>query len=65
MSTVDISKLKMEDFRKELKPMVTQLEAVRSGNNNMKPVEISFEEFVKGKFGISLDTLYEKLGINA
>ena len=42
MSTVDISKLKMEDFRKELKPMVTQLEAVRSGNKG-KAIEVSLE----------------------
>ena len=63
MAEIDISKMKAEDFKKDLKPMVTQLEAVRSGNNNMKPVEISFEEFVKGKYGISQDAFYEKLGM--
>ena len=63
MSTVDISKLKMEDFRKELKPMVTQLEAVRSGNKG-KAIEVSLEELVQGKYGISQDAFYEKLGIN-
>ena len=63
MSTVDISKLKMEDFRKELKPIVTSLEAVRSGNKG-KAIEVSLEEFVQGKYGISQDAFYEKLGIN-
>ena len=64
MAEIDISKMKAEDFKKDLMPMVVQLEAVRNGNNNKKPVEISFEELVKGKYGITLDTLYEKIGIN-
>ena len=64
MAEIDISKMKAEDFKNDLMPMVVQLEAVRSGNNNKKPVEISFEELVKGKYGITLDTLYEKIGIN-
>lgn len=64
MAEIDISKMKAEDFKNDLMPMVVQLEAVRNGNNNKKPVEISFEELVKGKYGITLDTLYEKIGIN-
>ena len=61
---IDISNFKAQDFSKELKGMVMGLESVRSGNNNQKPTDISFEELVKGKWGISQDALFEKLGIN-
>lgn len=64
MSQIDITKLKAQDFYNEFPEMVRSLEAIRSGANNMKPLEVSFEEMVQGKWGISLDNLYEKLGVN-
>lgn len=44
--------------------MVRSLEAVRSGSQDKKPVEVTFEELVTGKWGISQDELFEKVGIN-
>lgn len=64
MATIDISKLKSQDFINEFPEMVRSLEAARSGDNNHKPIEVTFEEMVKGKWGISQEDLYEKIGIN-
>lgn len=44
--------------------MVRSLEAVRSGSQDKKPVEVTLEELVTGKWGISQDELFEKMGIN-
>lgn len=44
--------------------MVRSLEAVRSGSQDKKPVEVTFGELVTGKWGISEDELFEKMGIN-
>jgi hypothetical protein len=48
----------------ELPEMVRSLEAVRSGSQDKKPVEVTFGELVTGKWGISEDELFEKMGIN-
>lgn len=61
---IDISKMKAADFAKELPSIVMGLEAARSGNDKRKPIEITFEEFVKNKWGLSQDGLFEKLGVN-
>jgi len=61
---IDITKMQAEDFKKEFKGMVLSLESVRAGGQNKKPVDISFEELVQGKWGISLATLYEKINMN-
>lgn len=61
---IDITKLKMEDFAKELPGMVQLMDSYRGGNQNTKPVDITLSEVVEGKWGISQDVLMEKLGIN-
>ena len=52
---IDITKLKAQDFMNELPEMVRSLEAVRSGSQDKKPVEVTFGELVTGKWGISED----------
>ena len=49
---IDITKMKAQDFMNELPEMVRSLEAVRSGSQDKKPVEVTFEELVTGKWGI-------------
>mgnify|MGYP000130632872 CR=1 FL=1 len=46
---IDITKLKAQDFMNELPEMVRSLEAVRSGSQDKKPVEVTFGELVTGK----------------
>ena len=60
MEKVDISKLKREDFAKELPQMVQQLDAYRQGSQNKKPVDITLGELTTGKWGITQDELFEK-----
>ena len=55
MEKVDISKLKREDFAKELPQMVQQLDAYRQGSQNKKPVDITLGELTTGKWGITQD----------
>ena len=64
MEKVDISKLKKEDFIKELPQMVSQLDAFRQVAQNKKPVEVTLGELATGKWGITEDELFEKVGIN-
>lgn len=61
---IDISKMKAQDFIKELPEMVRSLEAIRSGSQERKPVEITLGELLEGKWGITEDTLFDKMGIN-
>lgn len=63
-SKIDLTKLKAGDFVKELPSMVRQLDAVRSGSQNQKPVDITFEEVVTGKWGITQADLFEKISVN-
>lgn len=64
MATVDIAKMKAGDFLKELQPAVQQLDAIRAGSENMKPVEISLEEYVKERYGLSMEDYMDKIGVN-
>lgn len=61
---VDIEKMKAADFIKELPQSVQQLDAFRSGSVNQRPVDISFEEFVQNRYGISMDDYMDKIGVN-
>jgi hypothetical protein len=61
---IDLSKMKAQDFIKELPQMVRSLESYRSGSNNTKPIEVTLEELTTGKWGITQDELFEKVGIN-
>lgn len=60
----DITKFKAQDFTKEFPNMVQSLDQTRGGSDTAKPVDISFEEMVTGKWGITQNELFEKIGIN-
>lgn len=60
----EFQKLKAQDLVRELPSMVQQLDGFRAGNNNHKPTEITLEELVTGKYGVSKEAFYDKLGIN-
>lgn len=60
----DLSKLTQKDFINELPSMVSLMDSYRSGSNNRKPIEITLGEVAEGKWGISQDELFEKIGIN-
>lgn len=62
---IDISKFTSKDFIKELPEMVTSLDQSRKGSTNISPVEISFSELVNEKWGISVEDLMDKIGINS
>lgn len=64
MAKIDITNFKAQDFTKEFSEMVHTLEAYRSGNVNTKPVEVSFNELVTGKWGLTKEALFEKIGVN-
>ena len=62
---IDLSKYKTpSDFAKELPEMVRYMDAARAGNNNQVATEISLSEMIQGKFGLSQDDFFEKLGVN-
>lgn len=65
MATVDITKMKAADFIKELPQSVQQLDAARAGSESSKPVEISLEEFVQNRYGLSLEDYMDKIGVNS
>ncbi|MEG1415649.1 MAG: hypothetical protein RSC49_03495 [Clostridium sp.] len=60
----DITKFKAQDFTKEFPNMVQSLDQTRGGSDTAKPMDISFEEMVTGKWGITQNELFEKIGIN-
>lgn len=64
METVDITKMKREDFIKDIPQAVKQLDAFRAGSTNSLPVDISFEEYVEGRYGLSMSDYMEKVGID-
>ena len=64
METVDITKMKQEDFIKDIPQAVKQLDAFRAGSTNSLPVDISFEEYVEGRYGLSMGDYMEKVGID-
>lgn len=64
MSQIDITKMKAQDFRNELPGIVKHMDALRAGDTQHKPVDVTLEEVVKGKWGISQDEFFEKMGIN-
>ena len=64
MNKIDISKMEQKDFRRELREAVHQLDAVRSGNGNSLPVDLSIGNYVEGRYGLSFDDYLDKLGVN-
>lgn len=62
--TIDISAMKREDFIKDLKGMVQFMDSARAGNKDTVCTDISLEEMVQEKYGISQSDFFEKIGIN-
>ena len=62
--TIDISAMKREDFIKDLKGMVQFMDSARAGNKDTVCTDISLEEMVQEKYGISQADFLEKIGIN-
>lgn len=62
--TIDISAMKREDFIKDLKGMVQFMDSARAGNKDTVCTDISLEEMVQEKYGISQADFFEKIGIN-
>lgn len=64
MAKIDITNFKSRDFIKKMPEMVRQLDMYRAGNDQLKPTDISLDEYSQGMFGLSKDALLEKMGIN-
>lgn len=64
MEKIDITKFTSKEFLKELPVAVQQLDAIRAGNNQQLPVDISLSEYVDARYGLSLADYYEKIGVN-
>lgn len=63
-SKIDISQYKAADFIKDLPSMVQFMDAARAGNKDQVCTDISLEEMVQEKYGLSQEDFFEKLGIN-
>jgi len=48
-------------YKNEIKSVVIACDSLRKGQNNL---DVSFEQFINKKWGISLDALYQDLGVN-
>ena len=59
----DIAKFKTSKYKGDIKEMVLACNAMRMSSQN--PVDISLAQFVRAKYGITMDTFYEDLGLNA
>lgn len=60
----DISQLKQGDFINELPSMVQYMDIARGGSKDVRCTDISLEEMVQEKYGLSMDAYFDKLGIN-
>lgn len=60
----DVTKMKAQDFTKELRSIVQLLDATRAGHQNQRPVDISLSELVTNRYGLSIQDYYDKIGIN-
>lgn len=58
------TKLTKEQYINALPEVVRCLDAFRAGDQNHKPLEITLEEMVQGKWGLSQDAFFEQIGIN-
>lgn len=48
----------------ELEASVRELDILRSGADNKKPVEVSFGDYTQDKYGLSEDDVFKKIGVN-
>jgi hypothetical protein len=60
---MNTQKFKKSTYAKDIKECVFACNALRKDSQN--PIDISIGEFVNSKWGISMDTLYDDLGLNA
>lgn len=60
----EVTTKKSEDLLRELPQSVRQLDAVRSGGENVRPVDLSMGEYVQDRYGMSFDEYLSKLNIN-
>lgn len=60
---MNLEKAKKSKYAVELKEMVQSCEAMRKNTEN--PIDISLGEFIKARSGISMEALYDDLGLNA
>lgn len=54
----------VKEYYQELPNMIQQLDAFRSGSNSRPCVDISLSELVQEKYGLSMDSYFEKLKVN-
>ena len=64
MNKVDISNYKAQDFTRELPEIVRFMDAARQGSNEHVCFDISLEEVIQEKYGLSQADYMDKLGIN-
>ena len=57
-------KITVKQYIDALPEMVQSLDAVRAGNASHKPLEVTLEEMIQGKFGMSQEGFMEAIGIN-
>lgn len=60
---MNLSKAKNSVYAKSIKEVVQACDSMRKNTEN--PVDVSLSEFVQSRWGISMETLYEDLGLNA
>lgn len=58
---MDRNQFEKSKYKKDIKQVVMTCDSLRKGGNNL---DVSFEQFINKKWGISLDALYQDLGIN-
>lgn len=64
MAKVDITNYKVQDFVQELPQIVQQLDAFRAGSNDSSPVEISLDDLITNRYGLSMDDYMNKINVN-
>ena len=60
---MDLTKYAKSEHKLEIKEVIHQCNALRRNNEN--PLDISLAEFVQTKWGMSMDALFDDLGLNA
>ena len=64
LTSEEVKKYKASDFTAELKGIVKQMDVSRQGSNNSLPVEISLSEIIMGRYGLSKEDYFEKIGVS-
>lgn len=64
MSKIDITKWGAKDFSNELPVAVQQMDAYRAGSVKELPIDISLEDYVQDRYGISFNDYLGRMGVN-